>query len=283
MQISEKLYLLGHLASPGRGQMEKCPKSSAGTERAVWCVSTTSTAPAQQRPGPQPQSGHIAILWPLHWEDLQLRGPCPQNQGPCGGCLGNPAWSGGLLCPQDCSFRNQSPKNSNEDCSPEKKGSCGLREAATGCFQHRRRWEHSGHGGKHVPAPRQSPPLLPSELDFPAGVHMCTHTHTRGRTYVCGHTHTHPTCAHRHTDAHVHRCTPPTQVHMPSCTCLYTHVHTHEHAPHPHDPGVSGSPHAAVQPGVGPSTLLFLPPSSREQLVCNWFSNTWGYLCLDLS
>lgn len=123
--ISEKLYLLGHLASPGReGKWKSAPNHLKGrptTQSREGCV---PCAQSIHRTGPWPCSGPSALLWRLHREGLEQRGPCLQKQGPCGPCLGNPAWSGILLCPRDCSFRNQGPKNSDEDRSPAKKRGC---------------------------------------------------------------------------------------------------------------------------------------------------------------
>ena len=205
--------------------------------------------PRPAAPWPWAWSGHVALLGHLHCEGLHLRGPSLRIKNPASDVLGFQLVQG-LLCSQDCSFRNHSPRNSHEDVPPEK-GSCWLREAATGYFQHRKHWGHSELLGKHLSLPLQSLFLLPPKLDFPAGcAQENTHPHMCGCTYVCAQKHTlhvymqtHPTCVHANTpyvcyrlrDADIHRHThiyPPAPV--PSCTCLCTHVYAQEHQPSPH-------------------------------------------------
>ena len=232
--------------------------------------------PRPAAPWPWAWSGHVALLGHLHCEGLHLRGPSLRIKNPASDVLGFQLVQG-LLCSQDCSFRNHSPRNSHEDVPPEK-GSCWLREAATGYFQHRKHWGHSELLGKHLSLPLQSLFLLPPKLDFPAGcAQENTHPHMCGCTYVCAQKHTlhvymqtHPTCAtgsetQTFTDTHTYTPQHPCP-HVHACVHMYMHRNTSP-------PPMSGCVWKA--PGNGLIVLCWtlrplVPVSPPEHSAENW-------------
>lgn len=235
MQISDKCYLRCHLVSPRReSKWRTVPNpvkdKSASSELRGLC------GVRPQPPGAGPAATLPVLAWRLHGVASSKEVPAPRNNDPAGDALGLQLGPGGLLYPQHYSFRNQGSKNSTKDCSPEKRGGCQLREAATGGLWSRKHWACSKQPGEKPPTLLPSPPLLLPALDFHGGAlaHVHTHVHTR----------MHPVCAHGNV-----------------CS---THVHMDAHANSPTHPHTAiclvESPHAtASQAGPTASLLLHRP------------------------
>lgn len=171
--------------------------------------------PARQCPGPG--VGRLPpppLAFPLGGP--RAKSPWAWSRGGCGH-LGNPAWLGACSAPHDSS-RNQGPKISNEDCSPEE-GVLQAQGGRPGAVRVEAQGARSS-GDTHVPVLRGT--CLPFSPVRPhSGV--CPRAHTHGRVHTREHT---PTCAPG-SHAHIHG---GMRRHLLGTHAL-THTHTCAHAP----------------------------------------------------